>query len=69
MLSPTLIGVFIGIIYYTTSTNSHNLFVSIGIAVIGLITGILLAIRVSKHGGATEFNARINASSDISEAV
>lgn len=69
VLSPTLIGIFFGIVCYANKPDRVGLLLSIGISVIGFIAGVALAMWASKNGGATEFTSRVNASPDISEAV
>ena len=69
MASPTLIGLFIGIVVYANKTDEIGLVIAIGIAVCGIICGILLANWAKRKVGTTEFMARINASPDINEAV
>ena len=69
MASPTLIGFFIGIIVYANKTDEVGLMIAIGIAVIGIICGILLANWAKRKVGTTEFMSKINASPDIDEAM
>ena len=69
MVSPTLIGFFIGIIVYANKTDEVGLMIAIGIAVSGIICGILLANWAKRKVGTTEFMSRINASPDIDEAM
>lgn len=70
VISPFLIGLFIGIIVYANKTDSIGLIIGIAITLIGLFAGIKLALWArKKQGSATEFNARINASPDIDEII
>lgn len=69
MASPTLIGVFIGIIVYANKPDDVGLIIAFTFTVIGIICGILLANFAKRKVGATEFMARINASPDINEAI
>lgn len=70
VISPLLIGCFIGIVVYTNKTDDVGLFIGVLFVIIGLIVGIKLAIWARKNqGSATEFNARINASPDIDEII
>jgi hypothetical protein len=69
MVSPTLIGLFIGIIVYANKTDEVGFIIAIGIAVCGIICGILWANWAKRKGGTTEFMARINSSTDIDEAM
>ena len=70
VLSPLLIGLFIGVIVYANKTDSIGLFIGSAISVTGLVTGILLALWArKKSGSAVEFNSRINASPDIDEMI
>lgn len=70
VLSPLLIGLFIGVIVYANKTDSVGLFIGSAVSLTGLITGILLALWArKKSGSATEFNSLINASPDIDEII
>lgn len=70
VISPLLIGLFIGIVVYANKTNAIGLIIGIAITLIGLFAGIKLALWArKKQGSATAFNARINASPDIDEIL
>lgn len=70
VLSPLLIGLFIGIVFYVNKTDNIGLIIGIVVTLTGLIAGILLTLWArKKSGSAVEFNARINASSDIDEII
>lgn len=70
VISPLLIGCFIGIVVYTNKTDDVGLFIGVLFVIIGLIVGIKLAIWARKNqGSVTEFNARVNASPDIDEII
>ncbi len=70
VLSPLLIGLFIGIVIYANKTDNVGLIIGIVVTIIGLIAGILLALWArKKSGSALEFNTRINASPDIDEMI
>ena len=67
--SPTLIGVFIGIIIYSNWTNNTGLSIGILISLFGLVLGVLFAKWANKNGSAIDFISKVNASEDINEAV
>jgi len=70
VLSPLLIGLFIGIVIYANKTDNVGLIIGVVVTFAGLITGILLALWARKNSGsAVEFNARVNASPDIDEII
>ncbi len=70
VLSPLLIGLFIGIVIYANKTDGVGLIIGLIATLTGLVLGILLATWArKKSGSATEFNSRINASPDIDEAI
>jgi hypothetical protein len=70
VLSPLLIGLFIGIVIYANKTDNVGLIIGGGVTFTGLIAGILLALWARKNSGsAVEFNARVNASPDIDEII
>lgn len=46
--SPFLVGLIIGAIVYFSNQTSRNLIIGIGIGLIGLVIGIILANRVYK---------------------
>ena len=70
VISPLLIGLFIGLVVYANKTDDVGFIIGVSIALIGLFLGIKLALWArKKQGSATEFNARINASPDIDEII
>ncbi len=70
VISPLLIGLFIGIVIYANKTDDVGFFVGILFVIIGLVVGVKLAMWARKsQGSATEFNARVNASPDIDEII
>lgn len=64
-LAPTLLGVIVGGYFYLTATSSSGIIIGIAIAVVGLILGILLVIRVKKKQTATEFISRVMATPEL----
>jgi hypothetical protein len=69
VLSPTLIGVVIGLIIYGNYPNFRGFIASVAFSCVGLVIGIIWATRIWKRVGTTNFIARVNASPDIDEAV
>ncbi|MFT3796605.1 hypothetical protein [Flavobacterium sp.] len=66
--SPLLFGVLIGSIVYFPNPNSTKMYLAVGIVILGLIIGILLANRIWKTKGTMAFLSRIDATPDIDEA-
>lgn len=62
-LSPVLVGAFIGLIIYIK--NEDLLWLSIVIASIGLIAGVLFAERIRKKYGSSGFMSKLFGSSNV----
>lgn len=65
VLSPLLIGSFIGLVVYCYNPSTTGLILAILIALAGLIIGIIWAINVSKKEGASHFMSRIMATPEL----
>lgn len=65
--SPTLLGLVLGFLFYLFKPDLVGVIFGALIAVVGLIIGIVLGTNISKKMGATEFNARIDASPDFDQ--
>lgn len=68
VISPLVIGLFIGIICYSNKTDEFGLLMLFLSGITGLVIGILLLKWVLK-GNNAEFIAGTNASRDIDDAV
>lgn len=65
VLSPLLIGLFIGAIIYFSMQDSLGLVLGIGVTSLGLIIGIVFATRVWRKKGTVNFMSRISASPEL----
>lgn len=65
VLSPFLFGVFIGGIIYYFKQDKSGLVMGGLVAGIGLVLGVLWAVKVKKKMLATDFMSRVNASPDL----
>ena len=65
MLSPTLVGLALGGLFYLYSPNSVGELVGITIASIGLVIGIIWATKVKKKYGAIWFVSRVMATPEL----
>ncbi len=65
--SPLLLGSVIGFLIYVSNPNTTRLLCGIGIALLGLIIGIIWATRVSKKNGASNYVSRISASPELDD--
>ncbi|PBQ33803.1 hypothetical protein CNR22_19115 [Sphingobacteriaceae bacterium] len=63
--SPTILGLFLGFLFYLYKPDVVGLIFGSLISIVGLVIGITLATNISKKMGATEFNSRIYASPDL----
>lgn len=64
--SPLLIGLAIGSFIYFPEPNSVRLAMGIGVAVVGLLVGVLWANKIWKSGhGTMSFLARITATPEL----
>lgn len=64
-LAPTLLGSLGGTYLYFTAHTLIDEIIAFGVAIIGLILGIVLVIVVKKKETATDFMSRILASPDL----
>lgn len=70
VISPLLIGCFIGIVIYANKTDDIGFFIGLLFVIIGLVVGVKLAMWARKNqGSATEFNAQVNSSRDIDDII
>lgn len=65
VLSPLLIGSFIGLVVYCYDPSTTRLVFAILIGLAGLIIGIIWAVKVSKKEGASHFMSRIMATPEL----
>jgi hypothetical protein len=65
MASPLLLGVILGIVSYLTIPNSTGLLIGSGLALVGLLAGILWANRVRRRQGTIDFFARTIATPEL----
>jgi hypothetical protein len=65
--SPFLAGVIIGGTVYLVKRDTVGLSIGIIIALIGLITGIILATRVWRKRGTVNFMSRLSATPQLDE--
>ena len=63
--SPLIAGTFIGAIIYSSFENTLGIVLGISTIVVGLIIGIVWAIRVWKKKSTMEYLSRINSSHEI----
>ncbi|MDP2175637.1 MAG: hypothetical protein Q8K70_06960 [Bacteroidota bacterium] len=67
--SPMLIGIFFGALVYYSNPSKTNLIIGISVAILGLIFGMLWAIRISKTNGSIEFMSKIIATPELDKKV
>jgi hypothetical protein len=68
-LSPIILfGIFAFIIYHTIMT-PLNLYLSIALAIIGIVLGVVLAEYARRKHGTMEFSARVMASPDFDDVA
>ncbi len=65
VLSPLLIGSFIGLVVYCYDPSETRLVLAILIGLAGLIVGIMWAVSISKKEGASHFMSRIMATPEL----
>lgn len=65
MLSPTLVGLLLGGLFYLKSPNTLGAILGFIIALIGFVIGIIWATRVKKNNGTIWFVSRIMATSEL----
>lgn len=63
--SPLLIGLIIGAGIYLSNTTTVRLIIGIGIALLGLVIGIVFATKVWKKQGTMHFVSRVMASPEL----
>lgn len=64
-ISPTLLAFGIGFIVYYNFQNLTGLIIGIGISIIGLIFGIVLATNKFKTNGTIHFLSRVSATIEL----
>jgi ABC-type transport system involved in cytochrome c biogenesis permease subunit len=70
VLSPLLIGSIVGFALYQYFEQDQTGAVLFGVCILlGLIIGIIWAVRVTRKYGAHHFISRVDASEDVTEAV
>jgi hypothetical protein len=67
-ISPTIIGCIIGAIVYYNDPSPVRLTIAIGIATLGLVIGILWAVRVFQTRGTMRFLSTISEDNTMDEA-
>jgi len=63
--SPLLAGLFIGALIYFPNPTILRLIIAIGVALLGLIVGIIFATRVWKKQGTIHFVSRVMATPEL----
>jgi uncharacterized membrane protein YdjX (TVP38/TMEM64 family) len=63
--SPFIGGIIIGGILYLLIGNTLGLVIGILVVCIGLVTGIVLANRISRKNGTIDFMSRVDASPEL----
>ncbi|HMZ88867.1 MAG TPA: hypothetical protein PLM27_01840 [Chitinophagales bacterium] len=67
IISPLLIGSIIGAVIYLTEPSPTRLLIGILIGILGLVIGIIWAVRQARHKGAAWFMSRTIASPELDE--
>lgn len=67
MSAPLLTGIIIGALVYFSQPSGTRLLIAIGIALTGLITGIIYATRIWKKQGTIHFVSRVSATPELDE--
>ncbi len=65
ILSPLLAGLIIAAIIYFSNPSTPRMIIAITVALIGLIVGIIFAIRVWKKKGTVHFVSRVMATPEL----
>jgi len=65
VLGPTIVGCLIGFAIYNSKTDTTGLTISIIVAAIGLIAGIVWAVKVTKKQDPADYVSQIRASPDL----
>jgi len=65
VISPTIIGIGLGFIFYSNFENMTGLIFAIIISIIGFTIGIVLATKKFKTMGTVRFLSRISATPEI----
>jgi hypothetical protein len=65
VISPTIIGIGLGFIFYSNFENMTGLIFAIIISIIGFVIGIILANKKFKTTGTVNFLSRITATPEI----
>lgn len=65
VISPTIIGIGLGLIFYSNFENTTGLIFAIIISIIGFIIGIVFATKKYKTTGTIRFLSRISATPEI----
>ena len=65
VIGPTIIGLLLGYLIYNSKTDNTGLIIAIGVATLGLIDGLIWAIKVSKRTNPADYVSRIRASPDL----
>ena len=65
VLGPTIVGGLVGFVICNRKTDTTGLTIGIAVAALGLISGIVWAIRVSKKQDPADYVSQIRASPDL----
>lgn len=65
VLSPLLMGAFIGMVVYFSDPSTTRLVFAMLIVLAGLVIGIVWAVKVSRKEGASHFMSRIMATPEL----
>jgi hypothetical protein len=63
--SPFIGGIIVGGIFYLLIRNTLGVLIGILLACTGLITGVVLANRISRKSGTIDFMSRVDASPEL----
>lgn len=67
VLSPTLISTVIGGVLYLYFKNTAGVYLGVGVAILGLIIGVVWASRTWKKEGTVNFLSKVNASPELNK--
>ena len=67
VFSPLLLAGILGFFIYTSNPSTTRLILGIGVAIIGLVLGIILATRIWRKRGTINFISRVSASPELDD--
>ena len=63
--SPTMIGAIAGAFIYFYDPNETRLYIACGLGALGLVIGIIWAVRVQKKYGTNNYMAKLDGSPEL----